>query len=431
MSDLTSKNKAYSILISFISPILGLFFGLKTLDRKGKHLILTLFGLLYGLTLNFNSGSDGETHSNGLISYYGLGFEDFLNQLYAIIIFKPLPQFSSDVYLHILSSICGSIFESPKLLFTIVGFFYGYLYGFALLNVIRVTKKHKIGIIAVFLIILFVTHRSYENMQTIRSWTGMWILFNGVFGYHSTKQKKYLFLIFSTPLFHFMYLLIVIPAVVTIFIKYIPKNLIILIFVTSFASNFNTVAVVQNTSQNEFSSNKIKSYSRVTDDETIDPVLEKLNSSDSVWYLKYGKADAVYYGALFFMIYLLIGGYYNQLTMTKVEYAILSTALLMASLANFGNFVYTFYSRTMANAAVYILAVMVLLALRNGLKINKKMNVHKFFIIIGILIFVPKMVYFISNILIMTSSNIILFPFLELFDDTQNISIRELIDLLI
>lgn len=427
MSDLINKNRGYAILILFISPLIGLIFALKNLNRKGKHLILTLFGLLYGLTVSFKPGTDGASHSQSLSYYYGLGFEDFLNQLYLILIYNPNIELASDPYLHFLSAICGSIFQSPKLLFIIVGFVYGYVYGAALLNVIKFTNKNKIGIISIFLIILFVIHRSYENMQTIRSWTGMWVLFNGVFGYHSTKQNKYILLIFLAPFIHFMYLLILIPAALTVFIKYIPKKLIIFIFVVSFFSNINSGVLIQNNT-NEFSSQRVKAYTRSSEeDTTFDPVLERLKTSNSSWYTRYGKTDSVYYGSLFFIIFLLIGGYYNSKTMTHVEYATLSTGILMASLANFGSFVYTFYSRTMANAAVYILAVMVLLALRGELKI--KVNSHRFFLIVGIIVFVPKIVYFISTAFITTSLNIFLIPFVVLFDESINISLRDIIDL--
>src|SRR5690606_17639551 len=102
---------------------------------------------------------------------------------------------------HFLFGIAGSMFQSPSLLFALVGSVYGYYYGNALLKVIKFSKNQKITVLAFTLITLFVILRGFESMQTIRSWTGMWVLFNGVLGFYQTKNKKYILLIIFSPFF--------------------------------------------------------------------------------------------------------------------------------------------------------------------------------------------------------------------------------------
>jgi hypothetical protein len=109
----------------------------------------------------------------------------------------------------------------------------------------------------------------------------------------------------------------------------------------------------------------------------------------------------------------------------------MTTALLMASLANFLSFAYALYSRTMANASIYILAVMVLLVLRGVFHANVMSRLKKLGVWIGILIFIPNVVYFTSVFLLQTSLLLFAFPFINLIDTDINMSIRDLVDLFI
>ena len=69
----------YTFILSLISPFLGLVLGLKTLNRRGKQQLLTIFGLFYGLLLTYPEGSDASTHAENLKRYYNLGLSDFFD----------------------------------------------------------------------------------------------------------------------------------------------------------------------------------------------------------------------------------------------------------------------------------------------------------------------------------------------------------------
>lgn len=424
-----NQNKAFAIIFFVFSPIISLVFALGKFNDRTKLLFLTLFGSVYGFTINYLEGNDAWTHAQSLKTYYDLDLNDFIDRFWGIISFNPAPNSPSDLYIHFLFGITGSIFQSPILLFTIVGTVYGYFYGNALLKVIRLPKTKKITVLMFSLITLFVILRSFENMQTIRSWTGMWVLFNGVLGYYQTKNKKYILLIICSPFFHLMYGFIALPALILVFFKSPPRQLIIGLYLVSFIANVNTLSVVNIASENELSQNKLQSYYRVdAQGDEIDTIGERREESNAVWYAKYGKTDAVYYGSTYFIFFLILAGYYKKSKMTNIEFNLLSIGILIASLANFLSFSYAFYSRTMANASLYILAVMVLMALRGNFKIINEGRWKIVFVWLGVFIFIPKVLYFSSDFMYRTSMLLFGFPFLNFFGDDFNFSIRDFIN---
>lgn len=424
-----NQKKGFAIVLMIFSPVVSLVYSLRNLNYRGKQLIFTLFGLVYGLSLNFSEGSDAGAYVRNLGTYYGVGLGEFVERFIGIISFNPPPGSPSDLYLHFLNGIAGSLFQSPILLYAIVGTVYGYLYGTALLGVIKLPKGRNITLLLVILVGLFVIHRGYENMQTIRSWTGMWVLFNGVLGYFQTKKRKYIILVLLSPMFHLMYSFIAIPALIVILFQSIPRKVVIAVYLISFVASVNTSSVVNIASENELSKRKLGSYYRIdSDGEEIDPIEKRLEESNAVWYAKYGKTDSVYYGSTYFIFFLILAGYYRKSKMTELEYGVLSIGILLASLANYLSFAYALYSRTMANASLYVLAVMVFLILRDGFILNKEPIWKRIGLWIGILIFVPKVVYFMSSFIQFTSMMILAFPFLNFFGDSSNFSIRDFIN---
>ena len=266
-------------------------------------------------------------------------------------------------------------------------------------------------------------------MQTIRSWTGMWVLFNGVLGYYQTKNKKYILFIIFSPFFHLMYVFIALPALILVFFKSIPRKWVILLYFISFFANINTLSVLNLASENQLAESKVNSYYRISDDgEEIDTIALRHEESQAVWYAKYGKTDAVYYGSTYFIFLLILTGLYRGDKMNDVEIGLFFTGVLMAALANFLSFSYAFYSRTMANASVYILAVMVLLAIRGIFNYKNKLSWKNMAVWLGVLIFIPKVVYFASDFLYRTSMSIMAFPFIRFFGEGYNFSIRDFID---
>jgi len=423
------QKEAFAYILLVFSPIVGLFFAVRNLGDKAKLLFLTLFGTIYGLTINYIEGNDAWTHAHNLESYYNLDLNEFIKRLVDIITLNPSPHTPSDLYIHFLNGIAGSIFQSPVILFGIVGTVYGYFYGNALIKILRVKKETKITLITFILISLFITYRSFDNMQTIRSWTGMWVLFNGVLGYYQTKNKKYILLIFLTPLFHLMYSFIALPALLLLLFKTPPRKVIIGIYLISFVTNINTLSVVNLASENELAERKLSSYYRIGEDgEEIDPIKLRKEGSNAVWYAKYGKSVVVHIATNYFLLLFIITGFYSKQFLNKLEYELFSVGMLTAALSNFLSFSASIGGRTMSVAALFVMVVLVLLSLRNGFKLEKIPLWKHVLTYLGLLIYIPRLVYFLSDFMYRTSMSIMAFPFMRIFGEDFNFSIRDFID---
>jgi len=232
------QTKGLSILLLLISPILGLFFGVKNLTWKNRKLIILLFSCIYGSLITYEDGADAGRYIDMVDRYNLMSFSDFIDHIFSILNLELVYGYPTDLYVHFLAYFVGSLIGFSALFYPIVGFIYGYFYAGALEKVLKFQKKRQITIFLIFTVALFVIHRSFENMQTVRSWTGMWVLFNGVLGYFQTKNKKYLFLIAITPFFHFAYLILALPSIAALFANRVNVKVIVVVYLLSFFWNY-------------------------------------------------------------------------------------------------------------------------------------------------------------------------------------------------
>ncbi|AWH85128.1 hypothetical protein HYN59_08330 [Flavobacterium album] len=423
-----NQSKGFAILLLFVSPAIALFSAVKHLEWKHKKLVLILFITIYGSLLKYGEGSDAAVYYQLLNSYDNMSFSEFFLRLEHIITFNPLPGSPNDVYVHVLAFFSSSILGMHDVFFPIVGFIYGYFYVTAMSKILVWEKGRKLTLSLLLIVILFIIHRSVTSFQTVRTWTGMWVLFNGVLGYHQTRQKKYVLLMCCAPLIHFAYFVIALPAFAALYIRKIPAKVIIAVYIISFFTSFNPGGILDAAKENSLAETKVGAYYRENaEGEGIDPIMERMEESNAVWYAKYGKTDSVYYGGHAFAFLLILSGYFKK-KMTQVEIGLFGTGLMMAILANFGAFSYAFYSRTMANAVVYILGAVSLLAIRGAFSFRDTHNprLMRFLNWVCILVFVPKMVFFVADLLVMTSVFILGLPFIGWVSSDLNISIREI-----
>ena len=417
-----------SKLLTILFPLLGLYYSIFKLNWRQKKWVLIIFITIFGSIMQFPENSDAETHKENVYSHYvGLSKHKFFNELKHIITLDPLPQSNDDVYIHVISYLTGSILNWPSLFFIIVSFIFGYFYINALSKILKWNKNVKIQIISILLILLFIIYRGIDSMQSIRSWTGAWVLFNGVVGYFQTKQKKYWLFILSSPLIHAAYFLMAIPAyLIVLFNNKIPFKIIIFFYFASFLITIPSEPIIQQLNRTELGQNKVRSYY------TENKNQNEIEMQEGNWYVKYGKKKALHWGSNFMAFTLILFGFYEK-KMTRLEAGLFSTGLLMAIFANLGDFFYAFYNRTMINSGLYILATTILLTTRGQLfnKTSGNLILKKIMIWISILIFIPKIVYTIANLLYYTSIYIFAFPFIGWIDSDLNVSIREVISLLI
>jgi hypothetical protein len=413
-----------SFLLMLFSPALGVFLSIKNLGWEQRKWALIIFSTIYASIMVIDEGVDSYRYIQFVHGYAGMSFQEFLIISSRIIQLNPLPGYPADLYVHVLNYFFGSLIGLPGLFFPFVGFIYGYFYINALSKILIWTKGKKFNLLFWSIIFLFIIHRTFFNMQTVRSWTGLWVLFNGVFGYFQTKNKKFIALALLSPLIHFGYLAIAIPFFLSIIFKKIPNKIYIVFYLASFFVSISQQGILTTASETRLGESKIDTYYN----EFSDPIIERKKRTEQNWYTKYGSTDSSYIGGNALAVTLLLGGFFRK-KMTSLESGLFTVGLLMATMANFGSFIYTFYSRTMANAVLYFLATAALLCIRGEIFSRKNSNksLISFLLWISVLIHIPKVFYTLASFIQFTSIYFFALPFIAWFSDKINVSIREVL----
>ena len=119
------------------------------------------------------------------------------------------------------------------------------------------------------------------KMQTVRIWTGMWVLLYAILSYHDSRKKRYLLLALTPPLIHVGFYALALPIWFVLFTGYRNIKLYFIIFIISiFASNalqqtnFSSIA-----SQTSVGASKIKGYT--VDDARIERNEQKIEEAAS------------------------------------------------------------------------------------------------------------------------------------------------------
>jgi hypothetical protein len=194
MANIIQKHKehnGYLFLLLFLSPFLSLFKILKLKNNKDITFFGTLFFGMIGSLYIYSNGNDGFTHRSLVErNYSGMSISEFLSQSYDILTFNA-GEGTTDFYLHILSFIAGSVFNIPELLHVLAGLVLGYFYTKSVLLIIGDNLQQKKNYILMGLIVLLLLIKSITALNSIRMWTGMWVLFYGTYGWAKTKNIKY------------------------------------------------------------------------------------------------------------------------------------------------------------------------------------------------------------------------------------------------
>lgn len=418
---------AYSLILMFLSPILGLLYNINNLTWRYRKWGLIFFITIFGTVYQFPEEADAARHQQNVYNHYlNLPLARFAEELYHIIILSPLPGTKGDVYIHVLSYLLGGVFGLPQLFFPVVSFIFAYFYITALSKILLWNKDLKKPLIFIALIFILVIYRGIDNINTVRTWTGTWILFNGVFGYLQTKQKKYLFLMLLAPMVHAAYFVMALPAYAVIFIKRFPPTFFVLIYAASFFITLNSSIVLDSLKSTDLGKDKVDSYYI----EDNDPRLARREELKGNWYTALGKAKSLHWGSNALAITLILTGLFSREKMNKLELGLFSTGLMMAAFANFGDFISAFYNRTMINAGLYVLVVVVLLLIRGELfRAGGLLLLGRKILLWGsIFLFIPHTVYTISSMLYFTSVYMVALPFIGWFFGDLNLSLRELLN---
>jgi hypothetical protein len=223
------------ILVFFLSPVIGLINLFKLKNERDITFFGTLFFGLLGSAFVYKEGTDGYSHLVNAKRYYlDMSVVEFLSKCLKILMFSATDG-ATDIYLHVISFLSASILHIPELVHVFAGFILGYFFTKSVLlvfkNNLNCNKTYTLlGFIALFLVI-----RSLGAMNSIRMWTGMWVIFYGIYSYSQTKEKKYIFVILFSAFVHFSYALIIILAIAA-YILQRWRKVLVLFYILSFFS---------------------------------------------------------------------------------------------------------------------------------------------------------------------------------------------------
>jgi len=416
------KKSVYTFYLMLFSPALALMLGLKEKSFQFKRVLLILFITFYGSTIVLSEGQDGLVHLDNVNEHYlDLPFVQFIKELIAILKFAPLYGTNDDVYIHALSYFVGGILGVPQLFFVFVSFIYAYFFSGSILKVAQVLPQTKISFFFYFFSVIFILQKNIEGINTVRTWTGFWILFYAAFSYFETRKTKYLLLLFIPPFVHVAYFIMAIPAWGIALFGSRFKIVYVSIFVSSFFVGLNQNAVMKGLSQTEVGESKAQGY--YVEDEGDSKLAKYENAT---WYRKvqkYGLQKIPIYIIVFTLIF--SGVYFKG--MNVLETNLFSIGILTMALSNFSVFLYALNARTELIASVFIYAAFLLLLKRGCFDKEKARfyDAYQIIFLIATLFSIPFIIFKIADLIYYISFFMLSLPFIPWLSNEFNFSIRD------
>lgn len=428
----TGQKIVYSSIFMLISPLFTLVQVLRSRNRSYLRWMLTIFATIYASTFSIEGIGDGTRHWRRVYNYYvDLPFAQFRSDLADILLFRTNYFVNEDVYIHVLSYFTGNVIGAPGLFFVFVGFIYGYFFAASMVRIFdhfpSMQKHFPYFIIAVY----FIAILNLQSMNTVRTWTGFWILFYATIQYHDTRRLKYLFLLLSAPIFHVGYFLMALPTWAVVFLP-LKKYWISVVYVASFAFSLITPQLVVNRLQLlEVGQEKIKSY-YVEEKASVEDRVAQFSANGSRWYRVYKKSGILEWVTVCIaLVFLFNGDFFYR--MNSLESLLFSAGLASKILSNVAWFIFAVSNRSATIADLFVLAAIILYWQRYH-KAGKKLNLHPLLrpvLYLSVLFIIPGFFFYISNNLEFLSVYLLFFPEIAWINEELRITFRGLIGKLI
>ena len=309
----------------------------------------------------------------------------------------------------------------PQLFFIFVGFIYAYFFSGSILKVLKLLPDSYTSYLFYAFAAIFVLYKNVEGINTVRTWTGMWILFYGAINYFETKKLKYLLLCFVPPLIHLGYFIMAVPAWIVLVLGNRFKWLFIIIYCISFFTSLPQSRILAASEENEVIEGRVSGYYV----EDPDQFKERKFNDNTAIYQRYRKMGVQRIGIQILIFSFILGGVYFG-GMNKVESGLFSIGIMTLALSNWTTFLFALNSRSGLIGIVFVLASIVLLLKRGYFHFspNRFNNFQQIALFVSILLFIPFVLTQISNLLFFSSMFIIALPFVPWVLDV-NISMRE------
>lgn len=424
---------------SIVAPIVLLFAAWRTQSQRYRHWLLTAFVTMYGATISIRydasgEGSDGVRHLLFVYEYYtGMGFGQFLEDLWLSATLQEASHpWIRDPYKHIVSYIVGGALGLPQLFFTVIAFVYGYFFTGSLLQIFRhINWRHLNYIVLGLAFILFLV-KNIEGVNTVRTWTGLWVLVYACLRYYDTRKARYAWLMLAPPFIHFGYFFMVLPALAVLILGNRPRLYAGIFLLSSVTTFFNPGDIVDVVSTTERGAEAVAGY-YVEEELTFEERREFAMSMNTRWWNAF-RYLGVQKWALNILIYtLLAAGVYFSM-MNYRQRSLFSIGLLTLAFSNSTWFLFAVSNRSWLIGCVFVLAAFIMARTDPGTGprlIRKVPGYYKYGINISLLLFIPWMLYNLSTILDYPSAFMFIAPFMVWLDPDINMSIKYVLQVLI
>jgi hypothetical protein len=357
-------------------------------------------------------------------------FKQFLYEIFQVLTFQLTDSKAQDLYKHFLSYLCGAVLEMPFLFFPIVALVYGYFFSGSVLEVLKGVKNIKLRSHKLFwsLVILFVLYKNVEGINTVRTWTGLWVLVYACLKYYRTRKLKYLFLMFIPPFIHFGYFALALPAYAVLVLGNRNFTYAVIFVLSSFFSFITPAAVTENLQKIELGENRTAAYS-VEEKKNLSERYEAQEDKGNTWYRQLQKLGVQIWAVNILCYTLIFSGVYLK-KMTSYQRRLFSIGIMTLALSNM-----TWFLSAVANRSAIVGVVFVLLALllywKNNIKEVQSNRLVTYGLSLSLFLFIPFYIYKFSDILGYISFYNLLAPFVVWIEPDINMSVREFVKVVI
>ncbi|AWG23043.1 hypothetical protein FFWV33_16690 [Flavobacterium faecale] len=428
------EQKGYLILLFLFSPILGLFKLLKLKNEKDITFFGTFFFGLVGSVFVYIVGTDGHSHLMKAKEFYlDMSLVEFFKKSYEILTFNST-EGSTDIYLHCISFISASLLQTPELIHVFAGLVFGYFFTKSVLLILKNNLDIKKTYILVGFIILLLIIRSIGALNSIRMWTGMWVLFYGTYSWATTKKRKYILVILFSVLVHFSYALILLP-VTAAYILQKNKKILVALYIVSFFTTVGFSFVKAYIPQSDLIEKKQNTYAVDSDQDVKryekNSINAKKESENSNFYKASGETNYLNYSIVGLSIILIF--FYLKKESDRNLIFLVAVGIGVYAFSNLVAFSPSLQGRTKMIAATFILAAAIHLQLtlkKYNLKIKsiKRLNTALLFFLISS---IPMFLFQLSYILQSFSFFLLFLPQVSWLLGDGDYSIRGVIGLFI
>lgn len=436
---LTPARAGFVLFSSVVAPLFLLLAAWRTRSHRYRHLLLTAFVTIYGATIAIQydptgQGADGVRHLLLVYEHYvGMSFSTFVSDLWRTLTFQMASDPGiRDPYKHVVSYLVGSVLGQPQLFFTVIAFVYGYFFTGSLLEIFRHVRWKRLNYVILGFAALLLLVKNIEGVNTVRTWTGLWVLVYACLRYYDTRKARYALLMLVPPLIHYGYVIMVLPALAVLVLGNRPRLYAVLFVLSSATTFFNPGDIVDVVSTTERGAAAVSGYF-VEEEKTFEQRQAAVSRMDTRWWNAL-RFLGIQKWALNVLIYtLLAAGVYFSL-MNFRQKSLFSVGLMTLALSNSTWYFSAVSNRSWTIGCVFILAAFIMARTDPGTGpnlIRRTPPYYKWGLHFSLALFVPYVLYNLSTLLDYPSVFMFLAPFVVWIDPEVNMSIKYVLQVLL